>query len=227
MKKIFCLFMIMAIVLMSAVATSSSVKVSSEVKPGSGIDPNPTENNGSSGTDLGNGIVVFVGYSDNDYSLGNTYYTSDNLILDISNADIPVDLTGTEAGLRDNVNFYVAVAANVSENVGGTVTLSCEEGWKLGDVSAGIPIAFLTSSSNAGESDSLACTDNRGDEDTVAVFSISAKKGTQHIVPVYLGKAVAEWMQNPALQAGDYSATITVTIEAENSVAGGSSTNGE
>lgn len=206
----------------------SSVNLTANVAAGNGVTP-PSGDGGTA-----DGFYVEVYYD---------FEKTASLIFDSSNMheagsakeDDVVKLTTDKDEDNENpttVNFYVVANGNPDKEVTKTVTISSGSGWSPVEkdnhtADANLPGEItLISSKTAVQNGLITCVNSDSKTDGVtnnntSTFTLTSKQGRTEMATIF-GTATASWVLSDDYDAGDYKATITITITGD----GGVSTQG-
>ena len=206
----------------------SSVNLTANVAAGNGVTP-PS---GDDGTADGFYVEVYYDFKEN----ASQSFDRDNMTKAGSAIEGDVVKLTTDKD-EDNknpttVNFYVVANGNPDKEVTKTVTISSGSGWspveeEVHKEGANLPgEIMLVSSKAAVQSGLITCvnSDSKTDEVTknnTSTFTLTSKQGRTEMATIF-GTATASWARSDDYDAGDYKATITITITED----GGVSTQG-
>lgn len=219
MKRLSLILFIM-IALAGFAFADPSVKLNGTVKEGGGVTPP-----GGGDVSLSEGAIKSYLYYDVDGD-GTIGVGSTSGLTSLSDGKAEhllkdsFDLTGTKDD-PDTLYLYIFAGAN-AKSTGATlkITFSCTEGWVMTPESKpaaykeqNIPLLFRTTTVSEGALTASA-TDNNASTDTSpsAEIEITAAKNAHELSSKIVSRTEVFWVQG-AYYAGDYSATITVTVD--------------
>lgn len=220
MKRLFLVLFIM-IALAGFAFADTSVVLNGTVEEGGGVTPP-----GGGDESLSSGAIKSYLYYDVN-GLGSTGSGSTSDLKSLSKGETEYhltesfDLTGTSDEKPDTLYLYIFAGAN-AKSKGATlkITFSCTNGWVMTEETKpedyedqSIPLYFSTETVSEGALTASA-TDNNASTDTSpnAVIAITAAKNAHELSSKIVSRTEVFWEQG-AYYAGDYSATITVTVD--------------
>lgn len=186
-----------------------------------GTDPSKPE------TGEHKGLAIKVGYAPLDpvsqYTIGHHYNSGELKGLGQHNTEKPLTVSLTPEYEGDNtgsISFYVAASSDCDVSEGSSLSVKFEvtQDWTItGQLPSGVtnPDGEITLTSNgdgySGNNDGLSSTNSNAtvDVDAFAGSRTATSNGSSFI---YVGRVDATWVKTDAYAAGDYTATITVTV---------------
>lgn len=181
------------------------------------------------------GLMIQLGYSFDNYTMGADYNEGDitGLTPETSEGqpvnEIAVDIAGNNPNLNDYIKFYIAAAAQTDDAVTANVTITAGS-WKWtktdestegsqSDVAITLANEAYANAEDTSSDYHVTTTVSPSGEpsDSSATFTISHPASANSLDYKFVGSSTADWVTSAeadtAYLAGDYAADITITVE--------------
>lgn len=204
MKKLIVM-MVFLLACLCIWAETTEIKLTSNVPDGTGNNEGADATNG--------GLGLWIGYSDE--SLG-WEGSSDSLISVFDNTSSIERTVVGEDGTYGSFDVYIAAQTNNSEETQLAVSLGLPEGatgWTHASADVDpIEITFSADTPTQSQDASVYCTKSGTGNDTLVVHAVA---NTKTEAPELIGKISAMWKLSDSYQAGDWNATIVLTVSSD------------
>lgn len=204
MKKLLTM-MIFLLACLCIWAETTEIKLTSNVPDGTGNNEGADATNG--------GLGLWIGYSNDSLDWNDN---ADSLISVFDNTS-SIDRTVVgENGAYGSFDVYIAAQTNNSKETQLAVSLGLPEGeigWTHASAEVDpIAITFSSDTPTQAQDASVYCTKYGTGNDTLVVHAVA---NTKTEAPELIGKLSAKWKLSDSYQAGDWNATIVLTVSSD------------